>query len=413
MSELPEAVGIGEVSPIPEEKSERGIGDAPHLTPDFSVQDWGFDTVGIAFEIVPDAEFSLQALRSANTKHNALPPLIQPAAICDLNGAITRVNETEKGNWRLNLPFATVKGFPDFRTIYVEGRASALLERSSSARHLVKPADLDNVEMAALRIAWSVLGGTVFLPASPSRYRRWDLAVDVSNNGCPQEGVRALEAFSAVRLPYWCLPGVNRVKRRVDLLSGVRWPASGNLQFRIYDKGLEMGLPKHRVKGADGNQIKNPAARDPGHLLRLERQMRPTNPTQRMTTSELQAADLRHIWLGRWEGCLSAPSLTVCSPQATRLRLSALFTSERKQAAQAKRLIAESIAAAEGLPQGIYGDDQKLNNELMKLGIVQSKSLPAWQSVELQRLLHQAADVWPTNKTRPRASSAGTTGPPS
>ncbi len=64
--------GIDQVSPIPEEKSVRGIGDAPHLTPDFSVQDWGFDTVGIAFEIGPDAEFSLQALRSANTKHNAL-----------------------------------------------------------------------------------------------------------------------------------------------------------------------------------------------------------------------------------------------------------------------------------------------------------------------------------------------------
>ena len=402
--------GIGEVSPIPEGKTEAGISNEPHLIPHFEVRDCGFDTVGIAFEIDPLAGESLEILRSPNQGLNPPNAPKFPKAICDLDGEPTRVTVTEMGNWRLSVGFATVKGFPGPGVIYIEGRASALLARSASARELIHVDDLDRVEFAALSILWTVLGGRIFYSASDPRYRRWDLAVDVDNMGACQGGIRALEAFSSMRLPYWCQPGVNRVKRRVDLLGGVRWPAEGSLQFRIYDKGLEMGLPKHRVKIEGKPPAKNPAAEDPGSWLRLERQMRPTNPGHRVTTEDLQRADLRKMWLGRFACCLDAPSLTVCSPQALRLRLSAIHATEPKLASLAKRLIAESTACAEALAPAIYGDEQKLANDLLKLGLVLAKGLPAWQSVELKPLLDQAASSW-TNKTRPRASSAGTAGP--
>lgn len=386
--------GIDEVSPIPEEKTEPGIRNAPHLNPNFEIRDWGFDTVGVAFEIDPAYADSLRILRSPNRLPADPLEAEFPFAICDLDGNPTRVTESEKGNWRLSLPFATVKGFPDTGVIYVEGRASALIARCGSARQLVEPGELDRVEAAALRIAWTVLGGKVFLSPKPARYRRWDLAVDMTNTGTRLEGVRVLEALSSVRLPYWCLPGINRVKRRTDLLSGARWPASGNLQFRIYDKGLEMSLPKHRVTDSAGRHAKHPDAKEPGHWLRFERQVRPTNPSHRLTTAELQSADLRKMWLGRLAGCLDPPSLTVCSPQVLRLRLSAIYASDKTKAATAKRLIAESTANAEGLESGLFGDDQKLANDLLKLGLTLAKNLPAWQSVELRELIHTASECW-------------------
>lgn len=393
--------GIGEVSPIPEQETEPGIRHQPHLIPSFEIRDWGFDTVGIAFEVDPAYDESLRILRSPNRSSTDPWEADFPFSICDLDGNPTRVTETEKGNWRLSLSFATVKGFPDTGVIYIEGRASALIARSESARHLVEPTDLGRVEAAALRIAWTVLGGRVFEAVRPAVYRRWDMAVDLTNMGAREDGLRVLEAFSSVRLPYWCLPGVNRVKRRRDLLGGTRWPASGSLQFRIYDKGLEMGLPRHRVSDQAGHPVKHPLAKEPGHWLRLERQVRPTNPGHRMTTSELQSADLKKLWLGRFAACLDSPSLTVCSPQALRLRLSAIYASNKKKAGAAKRLIAESTASAEGLDSGLFGDEQKLANDLLKLGLALAKGLPAWQSVELREVIATASGCWTGTENEP------------
>ena len=231
--------GIESVSPIPEGNTEAGISNEPHLIPNFETRDCGFDTVGIALEIDPLSKETLEILRSPNKCLEPPNDPEFPMAICDLDGDPTRVTVTEKGSCRLSLGFATVKGFPGPGVIDIEGRSSALLARSGSGRELVHPDDLDRVEFAAQSILWAVLGRRIFNKAKDPEYRRWDLAVDVDNIAARQDGIRVLNAFSSLRLPYWCLPGVNRVKRRVDLPGGVRWPASGNLQFRIYDIGDE------------------------------------------------------------------------------------------------------------------------------------------------------------------------------
>ena len=384
--------GMGDVSPIPGVNSHPQIHPNPYLTPNFSVSDWGFDTVSIGF--FPKELDALEALSNPTSGLGQTCGREGEKIVTDLDGDPVQVTVKASGNWTMSLGFATILGYPSFGSICVEGRASAILARSSEDLTLVRPDRIADVEGAALRLVWSALGRTAFSVCKPTRFRRWDLTVDLRNEGVASEGRRTLEALAAVRLPYWCGSTVHKANRRDDLVAGASWPADGRKQFRAYDKGVELSKPKHRQKDADGEVAVHPEACAAGSWLRLERQMRPTNGENRLTAEELTASDLRGAWLGRWATSLKAPSLSVCSTSAALLRLSEQLSEPNSNRSKIKRLVAETAAAAECLAPELYGSHQDLAHVLREQGIVLAAHLPAWQSVELQPLLQQAADVW-------------------
>ena len=195
-------VGMGDVSPIPGVNSHPQIHPAPYLTPNFSVSDWGFDTVSIGF--FPKEFDALKALSNPISGLGQTCGREGEKTVTDLDGYPVQVTVKASGNWTMALGFATILGYPSFGSICVEGRASAILARSSEDLTLVRPDRIADVEGAALRLVWSALGRTAFSVCKPTRFRRWDLTVDLRNEGVASEGRRTLEALAAVRLPYWC-----------------------------------------------------------------------------------------------------------------------------------------------------------------------------------------------------------------
>ncbi len=383
---------MGSVTPIPEEKPSHGIGGDLDPSSIFSISDWGFDTVAMSFR--PKSSAALCAIRTPIPGGELLNDPERGMCVSDLNGYPAHVSVSASGNWSMKLDFAWIQGFPDSGILRVEGRAAALIARDARAVGLVRPEHLSKVEGSVLRLGWSVLGSEVF-DVSRFEFRRWDLAVDLTNAAEPVLGSRTMEALAAVRLPYWGRAGVHHDRGRSDIVTGAAWPATGRRQFRVYDKGVELKHPRHRQLGADGKRHENPRACLPGSWLRMERQIRPTNPDHFLRRSEMESADLRSAFLGRWASLLDWPSIMVGSPEASRLRVSDLFADGVLGPQAAKRLLGETAAAGEHLDGRLYDSHQALAAKLGDVGIVLAANLPASESVELSGLLRAAADCWP------------------
>jgi hypothetical protein len=385
---------MGPVTPIPEEKPKHEIEVPLDLARHFDDLEWGFDTVAIALR--PEGSLATAALK---TPVGGREPLLDPdrgTVVTDPDGLPTRVSVSAAGNWTMKLGFATVQGFPDAGFLRIEGRAAALIARDARAVGLVKPCDLSRVEGSILMLAWSILGGKIFIP-SDILFRRWDLAVDVRTSAEPTRSRQIIRALGSVRLPYWGRADIHHARMQDDIVTGAAWPATGRRQFRVYDKGVEQKHPRHRIKDRNGKLRESPHAEEPGVWLRLERQIRPTNPEYFLRRDELEEADLRRAFVGRWASLLKAPSITACGTYAAQARVADLLRSDGGVGVQtARRLIGEIAAAAQNLDSRLFGSHQALARELASHGIVLAGDLPTSEQIELKPLLEAAARSWPS-----------------
>lgn len=147
---LPSSVGMGAVSPIPEERPGPGIHPrasadrAPRITLSslrpvvWSVKQYGLDTMVYGFK--PTSSEARQALRRPVSVKDDLAALTGRPCTIDESGRPLPVSVTDKGNWTARFGWATVLGFPEFDLVRVEFRPAALLARDERVSGLLDPA---------------------------------------------------------------------------------------------------------------------------------------------------------------------------------------------------------------------------------------------------------------------------------
>jgi hypothetical protein len=396
--EAPEEMGA--VSPISVPAPVTGTG---YLSPagNWSVKAAGFDTV--VFRFRPEdtgARWAISHPLPAGETFTA-----GSFGTFNRDGEPMAVSIGRSGTWIADHGFARVLAFPASGVVNVEGRLAALVAADGSVLSLAPFSSLASGVNAAAEIVRTTLGVADLASAAP-QVRRADPAVDlVEADANGQAGRAALAALACVSHPRWfatahpCGDG---------WLEGVDWRTKTNsIQFRIYDKGRELGNPKHRVAVIEGGKRirrTHPDARPPGTHLRFERQFRPTSTSSLLTVDEFAASDLRHVFLGPWTKWTGPHGALVCGHDAAATEIASLFSRNEiteRVAVQLLGLIgALDAEVAEALWLDAYSKKAlRARRRLREYGIAFDRSLPRNVGVRIGELLTIAAAQIPSGSS--------------
>ncbi len=327
---------------------------------------------------------------------------------CDpTSGRRVPVVVKESGNWMMNLGWARVMGYPASGLLNIDCRPSAMLARDPGCTDLLQPGRMRHAAAEAAKIASTVLAGHP-LGCHPT-LRRVDLAVDLTNLSpaadAGENGLAILRAFEGVSLPRW-YPKPHPLPK--GGLSGVEFKTKrgGQLVFRVYDKGRERSLIKHRVPvpptepGGKPGWSPHPDACAPGLFLRLEREWRPTNAEDSMTIGEWEECDLHALFLGNFASWDKADAeIVVCGVHAARERIEALYRKGVVTRRRLSTLIGNVSLLHDQVFENSHGEPHPTNKAAEKalrhVGIVLDSRLPRTAAIRLGDLMRQAVAALP------------------
>lgn len=346
-----------------------------HLTREIAgvrwrVERWGFDTVEFRFDL-RGGSLGRRPLHERSWYHPLTGEPIKPR----------RAPRSEGGGWLYAIDETTrivaSEGAP---TVKVVTRPHVLVTGDLSPSGLLALEDMPEAVLEAKELVANTLGyGFLGLMPEPD-FPRVDFTVDfvAHEHGrgvhLPAAAAKILRDLERLKVGLWD-SNLQPNKKRP---TAVEWTTekSNRIQFVAYDKGAQQGA-------------------GPGTWLRLERRHRPTNPTQRLTPSQLANGDLRSRFLGpHFPHLLSTGGLVVCGEQAAADRLERLLA-EGVISAALRRSLAGRLF---DLTHGRLSDAEahKARTKLARSGgITLDRNLPTDHAVDLGALLLAGASQWP------------------
>jgi len=250
--------------------------------------------------------------------------------------------------------------------VYLEGRASALLNQDPDDHDLLHPTDLLSAAQVSLSFVQEL--GCPVPDTEPVRLGRADLAAEMRFSN-PREGSAFLHSLSSLDVP-WCKSRTDgRKGNHIETVS-FHGTNGKSIYLRAYDKGVESGTAA------------------PGARLRLERQKR-FRKDREPDVSMFATSDLRKMFVGReFSRLVDLPCATVCDvPEALEVLAASAQTWRQYERMAAYIVVGDDI---------IYPRDKAYARaaELRSLGIFVDPTQIERVEVPVGRYLHALASAW-------------------